>query len=167
MLKTERLILRAPLQSDLDDLFAIYSNPQVMAYWSTPPHTNRDMTQNHLDGMIASSGDVLTYFAIELNGRVIGNAGMHRGDEVGFLLHTDYWRQGIITEAMTAIIPYLFKVTNHAQLTADADPDNAASVALLTSLGFTETHRAKNTFCINGVWSDSVYFALPRPPAAR
>jgi ribosomal-protein-alanine N-acetyltransferase len=88
-------------------------------------------------------------------------------DEVGFLLHPDYWRQGIASEAMQAIIPYLFKVTAHSELTADADPLNTASVDFLKSLGFQETHRAKNTFCINGVWSDSVYFALPRPDSSR
>lgn len=79
------------------------------------------------------------------------------------MLAPSHWRQGIMQEAMRAIIPHLWTVTDHQSLTADADPNNAASVGLLTSLGFTETHRAKNTFCINGVWSDSVYLALQRP----
>jgi ribosomal-protein-alanine N-acetyltransferase len=68
---------------------------------------------------------------------------------------------------MIAIIPHLFEITAHSQLTADADPNNAASVGILKSLGFRETHRAKNTFCIDGVWSDSVYLALPRPANPR
>jgi ribosomal-protein-alanine N-acetyltransferase len=68
-----------------------------------------------------------------------------------------------VTEAMNAIIPYVFEVTDVKGLTADADPRNDASVNLLKSLGFQETHRAKNTFFINGAWSDSVYFALQRP----
>ncbi|MFA8442579.1 GNAT family N-acetyltransferase [Yoonia sp.] len=162
-LVTERLILRAAKQCDLMDLYAIFSDPRAMRYWSTPPHDSPARTQENLDRLIASAGRMLTYFVIEMDGRVIGTAGMHKADEVGFLLHPDYWRQGIVTEAMTAIIPYLFTVTNHAQLTADADPRNAASVGLLQSLGFRETHRAERTFCINGEWSDSVYFALQRP----
>jgi ribosomal-protein-alanine N-acetyltransferase len=48
----------------------------------------------------------------------------------------------------------------HCFLTADADPMNAASVATLTSAGFVKTGEAKNTFCVDGVWSDSVYFTL-------
>ncbi|MGJ8623605.1 MAG: GNAT family N-acetyltransferase [Yoonia sp.] len=162
-LRTERLILRAPQQSDLEDLYAIYSDPRVMTYWSTPPHESLDITKEHLDRMIASIADPLTYFVVEMDGCAIGNAGMYKGDEVGFLLRADYWRRGIMTEAMRAIIPYLFKVSDHAQLTADADPLNTASVELLKSLGFHETGRAKNTFCINGVWSDSVYLTLLRP----
>lgn len=149
------------------DLHAIFSDRRAMRYWSTAPHETPERTQENLDRLIASAARQLTYFVIEKDGRTIGTAGMHKTDEVGFLLHPAYWRQGIVTEAMHAIIPYLFKVTDHAQLTADADPRNAASVGLLKSLGFEETHRAKNTFCINGEWSDSVYFALPRPAQVR
>ena len=161
-LKTKRLILRAAKQSDLMDLHAIFSDRRAMRYWSTPPHDSPERTQENLDRLIASAEQQLTYFVIEMDGRVIGTAGMHMDDEVGFLLHPDYWRQGIISKAMNAINPYLFEITDHAQLTADADPRNTASVGLLKSLGFEETHRAKNTFCVNGEWSDSVYFALPR-----
>ena len=116
---------------------------------------------------MAAASELLTYFVIEKDGRAIGTAGMHKDDEIGFLLHPDFWRQGIVTEAMRAIIPYLWQVTDHAQLTADADPNTAASCGLLRSLGFNETHRAANTYCINGIWSDSVYFALQRPADAQ
>ena len=163
MLKTKRLILRGARPGDLMDLHAIFSDPRAMRYWSTPPHKTPGKTQENLDRLIANSRERVTYFVIDMDGRAIGTAGMHRADEVGFLLHPDHWRTGIVTEAMNAIIPYLFAVTDHKKLTAEADPRNAASVALLQSLGFRETHRAERTFCINGEWSDSVYFALPRP----
>ena len=163
MLKTKRLILRAAKQSDLADLFAIYSDPRAMAYWSTPPHHDPSMTQENLDRLIASAAKRLVYFVFERDGRVIGVGGMHKNNEVGVLLHPDHWRQGFATEAMQAIIAYLFETTDETSLTADADPRNEASVGLLKSLGFVETGRAKNTFCIEGVWSDSVYFELKRP----
>jgi len=163
MLKTERLILRAAVQDDLMDLYTIFSDPRAMRYWSTAAHDSPERTQQNLDRLIASAHKRLTYFVIEMDGRAIGTAGMHKDDEVGFLLHPDYWRQGIVTEAMNAIIPHLFATTDVLRLTADADPRNAASVGMLKSLGFVETGRAANTYCIAGVWSDSVYFALPRP----
>lgn len=145
------------------DLYAIYSDPRAMRYWSTAPHDSPERTQENLDRMMAAAREKLTYFVIEFDGHAIGTAGGHENDEIGFLLHSDCWRKGIMTEAMQTIIPHLFKVTEHAQLTADADPNNAGSIGILTSLGFHETHRARNTFCIEGVWSDSVYFALQRP----
>ena len=166
ILRTPRLTLRGVRPADLEDLFEVFSDPEVMRYWSTPPHASAQVTQGNLFRQIRAAKQQLTYFVIEKDGRAIGNAGMYRAPEVGFILHREYWRQGIITEAMTAIIPYLFAETQVDALTADADPRNKASVAALVSLGFIETHRAENTFCIEGEWSDSVYFALPRPTAS-
>ena len=163
MIFTERLILRGPQAGDLDDMFAIYSDPRAMQYWSTAPHESRAVAQRSLEWRLNDWHSRKTYFQIEMDGRLIGNAGNHVDNEVGFILHPDHWRKGIITEAMGAIILFLWANTNNTALTADADPLNTASVGLLTSLGFTETHCAENTFCINGVWSDSVYLALPRP----
>ncbi|WP_253279595.1 GNAT family N-acetyltransferase [Loktanella sp. 3ANDIMAR09] len=161
VLVTARLVLRRPASGDLDDLFAIYSDPCAMRYWSTLPHDSPAVTSRSLDGMMAQSP--LTYFALDLNGRVIGCAGLYRDQEVGFILHPDHWRQGYVTEAMNAIIPYLFATTQVPHLMADIDPRNIASAAALTGLGFTETHRATRTYCIGGVWSDSAYYRLHRP----
>jgi ribosomal-protein-alanine N-acetyltransferase len=163
MLKTNRLTLRAAVQSDLNDLFAIYSDPRAMKYWSTAPHVSPARTQKNLDWMIKSAHGQLVFFVIETGGHVIGTAGMHGDNEVGFILHPDYWRKGIVTEAMKAVIPYLFDTIDVDHLTADADPLNVASIDCLKNLGFHVSGTAKNTFCINDVWSDSVYFTLQRP----
>lgn len=162
-LKTDRLLLREPLASDLDAMFATYSDPRAMRYWSTLPHDDPAITRDLLDRRVAAWASAPVNFQITMNGRYIGNAGNFQGDEVGFMLHPDFWRLGILTEAMQAIIPYLWDATEHFQLTADVDPDNAASLGLLKKLRFYETHRATNTFCIGGVWYDSVYLALQRP----
>ncbi len=164
VLTTKRLVLREPLARDLEPMFAIYSDPAAMRYWSTAPHEGPDVTKDLLDRRIAAWARAPVNFQITIDDSYIGNAGNFSGDEIGFMLNPKYWRQGILTEAMNAIIPHIFANTDHDQLTADADPLNAASCGLLRKLGFHETHRAQNTFCINGVWSDSVYFALPRPP---
>ncbi|MEO9864199.1 MAG: GNAT family N-acetyltransferase [Yoonia sp.] len=162
MLTTERLILRAARQDDLLDLHAIFRDPMAMRYWSTPPHDSPERTQENLDRMMAAT-DPLLYFVIEMDGTVVGTAGGHGEGEVGFILHPDYWRRGIVQEAMRAILPHIWNATSLERVFADVDPNNTASTGLLMALGFHETHRAPNTYCINGVWSDSVYFALDRP----
>lgn len=163
MLRTERLILREPRASDLDATFVIYSNPACMTYWSTPPHDDPSISRELLDGRIAHWAKAKLNFQIELDGQLIGNVGNYHGTEIGFMLAEVHWRKGYLSEAMGAVIPYLWDVTDHAELTADVDPRNDASIGLLTSLGFHETHRAKDTFNICGTWVDSVYFALRRP----
>ncbi|WP_439122713.1 GNAT family N-acetyltransferase [Marivita sp.] len=157
---TKRLVLRKARVEDLDDLHAVYSDPQVMRYWSTPPHDDVAQTRRNLTRLIASSDPVVTYFVIECGGRAVGCAGVHMGDEIGFLLRSDHWQQGLMSEALGALIPYFFEDLRYLQLTADADPMNAASVATLRAAGFVQTGEAKNTYCVDGVWTDSVYFTL-------
>jgi ribosomal-protein-alanine N-acetyltransferase len=116
-----------------------------------------------LDRIAQQPADAIGYFMIEMQGRVVGTAGLHKVDEIWFTLHPDVWRQGVVTDVMTATISHLFNTSTLPQLTADADPLNTASVQCLKSLGFQEAGRAKDTLYIAGQWSDSVYFALPRP----
>lgn len=163
MIQTQRLLLRGPRQTDLDAMFAIYSDPTNMAFWSTAPHTDRDVTQRMLSDKIVAFASSPVNFVIELDGQMIGNAGMFREWEVGFMLHHPFHRRGYVSEAMQAILPHIWATTSATVLTGDADPNNAASIAMFHKLGFRETHRARNTFYINGIWSDSVYFAHERP----
>ncbi|MEJ6401703.1 GNAT family N-acetyltransferase [Yoonia sp. 2307UL14-13] len=167
ILATKRLILREPRPDDLEPMFEVFSDPKAMRYWSTAPHETREVTKEVLDRRIARWQEAPLTFQITINDTYIGNCGNFQDNEVGFMLSPEYWRQGILTEAMTVVIPHLWNVTDHDHLMADADPNNAASCALLRKLGFHETHRAEKTFFINGIWSDSVYFALNRPTDLR
>lgn len=162
-LTTARLTLRGARASDLDDLFAIFSNADAMRYWSTPPHPDTSVTQERLDRMIKRFKTHPTYFSLVYQGRVIGTAGLVPPNEVGFILNPAFHRLGLMTEAMHAILAHVWATTDIPQVIADADPRNDASIGILTSLGFTQTHSAKNTFCIAGDWVDSIYFALNRP----
>lgn len=162
MIETARMILRAAREADLTDLHAIYGDARAMRYWSDPPHPDLATTRQMLERLIASSGNAPMYFVFEHDGRAIGTGGIHEGNEIGFILHPGFWRRGLAREAVSALITHYFSDLSLAEITADVDPRNAASMAFLTALGFRETGRVKNTFCIDGVWTDSVYFALSR-----
>lgn len=163
MIRTERLVLRGPRPGDLDAMCAIYSDPLNMAYWSSPPHPDRATTETMLAEKIAAFDAAPVNFFIEVDGVLVGNAGLYCEWEVGFMLHHPYHRRGYVSEAMRAILPHIWATTKAPYLTADVDPRNAASIGLLQGLGFTETHRASATYCIDGVWVDSIYFSLIRP----
>ena len=161
ILSTPRLTLRMPRPGDLQGLFSIYGTPAAMRYWSTPPHSLDD-TRAFLDTYLERSAERPSYFIFEHKGRVIGTGGLHSGTEVGYILHPDFWRQGFVTEGMSAIIPYVFDTWDLPKLTADIDPRNHASAASLRRLGFEKTGSARNTFCVAGEWSDSWYYTLWR-----
>jgi len=160
---TPRLRLRRARTGDLDALHTVFSDPAATRYWSTPPHTDREQTRDWLAGMIGAAPEASDDFIVECDGRVIGKAGCWRLPEIGYILHPDYWGQGLATEALTAVIDHVFSERDIEAITADVDPRNEASLKLLARLGFVETHRAQRTWLVGEEWCDSVYLALPRP----
>ena len=91
-------------------------------------------------------------------------------DGKGFLLHRDCWRQGLLREAMEALLPHYFGTVEEGGrglgvVTADTDPRNEATLAFLHASGFETTGREERTFQVGGEggeWADSVYLELRR-----
>jgi RimJ/RimL family protein N-acetyltransferase len=162
-LRTARLLLRRPSMDDLEAFFGIMSNPSAMRYWSTLPHRDLDVTRLWLERMLARAETGGQHFAIELDGRVIGEVGAGRLPEFGFILHPGYWGHGYATEASVAAIDHIFAATDATELKADVDPRNAGSLKTLAKLGFVQTGSASNTFLLGDEWCDSIYLALKRP----
>ncbi|MHB1303835.1 MAG: GNAT family N-acetyltransferase [Acidiphilium sp.] len=159
VIRTLRLRLRRASDADLDALHAIMTDPETMRYWSTTPHADRGVTRAFLDRMREDGRDE---FAIEYNDALIGKVGVWQARELGFILGRAHWGKGLAHEAARAFIDYRFAAgTDH--LTAEADPENLASLALLGRLGFIETGRAARTWLVGDKWSDSVYLRLDRP----
>ena len=116
-LKTERLILRPWRETDLQDLYDYASVDGVgqMAGWT--PHKNQEESRQILEHFIEGKH----VFALEHQGKVIGSLGIEEyneehypeladvsGREIGYVLSEDYWGQGLMPEAVKAVIRYLF-----------------------------------------------------------
>lgn len=162
-LRTDRLLLRRARLGDLDAIHAILSHPDAMRYWSTPPHETVEQSRDWLEAMIAAPEALCDDFVIEFEGRVVGKAGCWRLPEIGYILDPDVWGRGFAAEALRAVVAHVFATHAIPAITADVDPRNAASLALLSKLGFRETGRAERTMLIGTEWCDSIYLALPRP----
>ena len=160
---TTRLRLRRAQPTDLDSMHAMLSNEAAMRYWSHPPHASPAQTRAWLETMTNAPAQTSEDFIVEHDDRVIGKAGCYRLPEIGFILHPAFWGMGLAREALAAIIPAVFARHAIAAIQADVDPRNLACLALLTRLGFSESHRALRTWHVGGVWCDSVYLASPRP----
>jgi len=117
-LRTKRLILRNWKLSDADDLFEYASVDGVgqMAGWS--PHEDKEESLNIIKMFIEGRN----VFALEYNGKVIGSIGLHnynetelpefsdkKGCEIGYVLSKNYWGMGLMPEAVSEIIRYLFE----------------------------------------------------------
>lgn len=164
---TERLRLRRAREDDLHAMHAVLSEPRAMLYWSTPPHQSLDETRDWLASMIDDAPALRDDFVVEHEGRVVGKAGCWRVPEIGYILHPDVWGRGLAREALEALIPRLFARFDIPAITADVDPRNLPSIALLQRLGFVEIGRAERTWEIGGEWHDSIYFEMRREAAVR
>ena len=161
-IRTARLTLRRARIDDLDAIHAVLGNRQATRFWSTPPHASLEESRIWLQSMIDSPPDASDDYVVEYEGRVIGKAGFYRLPEIGFILHPDFWGRGLAREALEAVIAGVFARFPVEALTADVDPRNERSLALLKGLGFVETGRAKGTYQLGEELCDSVYLALPR-----
>ena len=159
---TARLRLRRAEMDDLAAIHAVLSDAQAMRYWSTTPHATLEQSRVWLASMVAASPSESDDFLIEYEGRVIGKVGCWRMPEIGFILHSDFWGKGLAREAIGAAIEHILATLPVEAIIADVDPRNAASLRLLTRLGFVETGRAARTMQVGEEWCDSVYLARRR-----
>lgn len=162
-IETKRLILRRIRSEDAKDLHAVFTRADAMRYWSTLPHTTFAQTEDWVYATRTANPDFADDFVVELRGRVIGKAGIWDMPEIGIILHPDHWGQGLATEALTAVIDDIFgRRPDLEQITADVDPRNGASLALLAKTGFQITGHAKGTFQLGDELCDSTYLEVRR-----
>jgi ribosomal-protein-alanine N-acetyltransferase len=80
--------------------------------------------------------------------------------ETGYELHREYWRQGIMTEAMSVILTYGFTELGLHRIEADIDPRNTRSMSLLLKLGFTYEGNLRQRYFFRGQFEDEHYYGL-------
>ena len=120
VIETERLILRAFKQTDLESFYEYASVEDVgeMAGWKH--HESIDESRKIMDSFI--NNDKVFAICLKENNKVIGSIGIekygledaltefknYRGRELGYVLSKDYWGKGLMPEAVNAVIEYLF-----------------------------------------------------------
>ncbi len=115
-LYTERLILRKFTVDDAEDMYNNWTNDErVTRFLSWSPHKSALETKELLKGWCAAYESDNTYnWAIEYKGEAIGSLSvviLHEKREfadLGYCMGYDYWNKGIMTEAVRAVVDYLF-----------------------------------------------------------
>jgi RimJ/RimL family protein N-acetyltransferase len=145
ILETNRLLLRHLEPDDLDDLFVLYSDPEVRHYFPEGTLSYAD-TQAELEWFFNGHPDhpELGLWATlhkETN-RFIGRCGLlpwtidQRPEvEVAYMLAKEFWGQGLATEAAQAIRDYGFAQLRLQRLICLIDRDNLASIKVATKIG--------------------------------
>ena len=79
---------------------------------------------------------------------------------VGYWVGKDFARQGLMGDALDAMMPFVFKKLALHRIEAACLPTNLASEGLLRKLGFQREGYARRYLRINGEWQDHLLFAL-------
>lgn len=147
ILETRRLILRHLLPDDLDDLFALYRDPEIRRYFPEGTLTSEE-TKDELEWFLNGHPDhpELGLWATILkdNDQFIGRCGLlpwtleqHAEVEVAYLLAKEYWGQGLGTEAARGIADYAVEQLHLSRLICMITPGNEASVNVARNIGMT------------------------------
>lgn len=166
-----RVVLRWMTQRDVGDLHAIFSNAEVMRYWSSPPLADEDGARD----LLAEIHDCFSKrslfqwgLAMRSDDRVIGTCTLaaidepNRRAELGFALGRDHWGKGYMAEALKALLDYAFETLNLRRLEADVDPRNKGSIRTLERLGFQREGLLRERWDVNGEIQDSLMYGLLR-----
>lgn len=171
IINTPRVVLRWISEDDIDSLYEIFSDPQVMRYWSSPPLANReaaaDLQREIVDG---NESEKMFKWGIALrdSNTVIGTTTLFNLNldndraELGYAMAHAHWGKGYMNEALTALVSHAFEVMELRRLEADVDPRNDASIRTLERLGFQREGLLRERWHVNGEIQDALFYGLLR-----
>jgi len=84
---------------------------------------------------------------------------------LGYWVGEKFARQGYMTEALKALVPFVFRTLGLHRIEAACLTGNQASRSLLARAGFREEGLARKYLLINGIWADHLLFALLKEEA--
>ncbi len=156
--ETDRLVLVAPHESDIDALCALWGDAETMKHiGSGEPWSKEKVTQRIERAMRMHEEQGMTFWTVieKSSGKVIGQGGLvpieFDGPEIelGYRLGKDHWGKGYASEIARASAAYAFEQLGIEELVAVCDPANLASRRVLIKAGFNE------------VGESDVYYGVP------
>lgn len=142
----ERLILRLLTDDDAPMILSLLNQPSFIKNIGDKGVRNLNDAKNHIaEGPLAmqrSLGFSMYCCQLKTTGETIGLSGLIKRPgiehpEIGFAFLPQYCKQGYGFESAKATIEYAQEYLRLPKLQAICNPDNNASIALLTKLGFT------------------------------
>jgi [ribosomal protein S5]-alanine N-acetyltransferase len=168
-LTTERLFLRQITPDDVEEVYAIRSDPETMRYIPRPLAKTREDAMAHIDMVskaLLDNESIVWAITCKEDNKLIGMICLlrfqleHFRTELGYILHPAYHRQGIMNEAIQPVVDYAFNALKFHSIEAVIDPDNAASQNLLIKNHFVKEAHLKENEYYDGRFLDTVIYSL-------
>lgn len=168
-LTTNRLFLRQIQPKDAEALFVTLSDEVAMEFYGHEPHRSLDDTHTLIQQIQAryDRHEAIRWgITLKDEDTVIGSCSFHqfspdfRRAATGYDLQRAFWGQGIMFEAMSAILTYGFTELELHRVEAVIDIANERSKALLLKLGFTYEGNLRQRYSFRDSFFDEYYFGL-------
>lgn len=165
---TDRLLLIKLELNHREDFFKYRSLPEVYEYQSFMPESLKAV-DDFINKIPNNPNIPNTWFQLAIvnkNGnKLIGDIGIHFLEdnaqvEVGYTLAPGCQGQGYATEALKAVVNYLFFELKKHRITASVDPNNIKSIRLLERLGMRKEGHFKKSFRMHDMWFDDCIYAI-------
>lgn len=168
---TDRLLIRRLELSDAEAFWTYKQMPEAVRYQSWRPKSLGEVEQfiEDMQSVQPCTPDTWLQVAVYLIdcGTMIGDVGLHfladpEQMEIGYTISPHHQRKGYATEAIRAILGYLFDTLGKHRVTASLDPRNTASAAVLEKLGFRLEAHFRKSYFMDGEWCDDWVYAMLR-----
>jgi ribosomal-protein-alanine N-acetyltransferase len=168
ILETERLFLRDWVPDDWRRFKPLATDARVLRYIGRSEPLSDEQIQAFVNGGIEkarSRGWILWPVIHRDDAELIGFCGFADGFppdvEIGWRLRTEYWGQGLASEAARAVLEYGWRRFGFGRVISVAQPANLASIRIMEKLGMSFEER----FSHNGI--EVVRYAIENPSANR
>jgi RimJ/RimL family protein N-acetyltransferase len=168
--ETERLLLRPYRLDDFEAFHDLHGRDDVARYlpWETrDPTASSKALERHQKLRLEDDDDHLTLAAHDKEtGRLVGEFVLflrsreHRGGEVGYALHPDFWGRGLATEGARAMLEIAFDTLHLHRVIARIDARNAGSAAVLERLGMRREALLVSNEWFKGEWASEADYAI-------
>lgn len=168
-LKTERLLFRGLTMADAPALFKLRSNESVVKFIGREPAASIKEVEEFIERInnaVKTNESILWGIVLQSDpGNIIGTICYWRLQpenyraEIGYALHPDHWRKGIMKEAILKVLEYGFEIMKLHSIEARLSANNIASAAILEKTGFVKEGHLKDEFYFRGKFTDSLIYS--------
>ncbi len=173
VIKTKNYKIRSFEQRDLVAFTAYRSDENVARYQSWTDFSYEDAVSLFDSTDYSQFGTAGQWFQLAIvspdNEELVGDLALHFIDEeqveIGFTVSPKWQRRSVASEAVSALLSYLFNDLGKHRVIATTDTKNVASYKLLEKTGFRrEAHFVENIF-FKGAWGDEYQYGLLKSEA--
>ncbi|MBK8515765.1 MAG: GNAT family N-acetyltransferase [Saprospiraceae bacterium] len=169
VLSSGRLEFRELSLLDVNEIFELRSDPELMKYIPRPMVNCKQDAIDHIEQIhsLTARNEAINWAITEIGqSKLIGTIGFYRikpedfRAELGYMILGEYHNKGFITESIRTVIQYAFYTLGFNSIEALIDPENIVSARVLRKNGFERDGHIRENVFWEGKFLDTEVFTI-------